>query len=379
MLIRSAHSPYEDRAALRSPPPWGAAPRVGRRLLNFEDATFTRASEASALISDARLRWFGSNVLRPTFRGGVGHYLIENTTQNVVPYSEDLSEWTPNDASGSLALDAGGNAAPDGESDAYQITFGTHSNDHYRIDLVLGDDSNYVYTAWVRTASGTKDFRLIARNNAGTLLSSADFTATTTWQQFEHQFDSASGATAPQVRINNDVAVGAAGTIQFWGAQCERDVAPSAYVRTAGAAAARPDDIPGFSEAPAAMESGRWRILVRPQWSSVETNGVANPKYLFQFTNGADDVIRITNSEELNVRQGSANKVTTSALTWARNALLDIVFDPVAGTLTLAGFASGNGVHSGTSWSWTSDRLYVGTLGSGSGPFPGGYSEPVRA
>jgi hypothetical protein len=106
---------------------------------------------------------------------------------------------------------------------------------------------------------------------------------------------------------------------------------------------------------------------------------------LFWSTSASSGTIRqrdsiaafVTASGTIRIVHGSDIAVETSAITASSNQDLTVIFDST-GTITLAGFTTGDGDHTGSSWPSISDDLYYGCLYSGLAQLDGLISEPIE-
>ena len=150
---------------------------------------------------------------------GCGSWLLEDESTNLVPYSEDFSQWN---LSG-LTLTSG-QLAPDGTLGATKIsgTLGTSTI------YVGGVTQNSTRSIYARTVSGTGTAKLMSfYGNTNNL-----FTLTEEWQRFELTGSSAVGATSFYIDLRDNAQT--LSEFIIWGAQSEELSFATSYIPTNG-------------------------------------------------------------------------------------------------------------------------------------------------
>ena len=159
---------------------------------------------------------------------GCGSWLLEPQSTNLLPYSEDFSQWF---ATGSTTIESG-YLAPDGTLSAYKVS---GSGSTLQFDNITNQTDTR--TIWARTVSGTGKAHLCSyHGNTNNL-----FDITDKWQRFE---------------VNGAIPTGSAAfyAIDFrgsstltevilWGGQAEALSYATSYVPTSGATNTRLQDI----------------------------------------------------------------------------------------------------------------------------------------
>ena len=162
---------------------------------------------------------------------GCGSWLLEPQSTNLIPYSEDFSQFN----AGNVTIEDG-YSSPDGGNNAYKVTrvSGTSPSISFNASL----SSTETRTIWARTTNGTGDVNLCSYyQNTNNL-----FTITEDWQRFEVNGNTTSAGES------NFYAVDFRGSttiteVIIWGAQAEQLSYPTSYIPTSGAASTRLKDI----------------------------------------------------------------------------------------------------------------------------------------
>jgi len=162
--------------------------------------------------------------------GDNGHILLEPTSTNLLPYSEDFSEW----ASSNATLESGYDA-PDGSTNAYKVT-GTVGSSTVYFAGVPNLSSTSTRTIWARTVSGTGTINLCSYGDN----SNNNFTITEEWQRFEVNGTTTSTGEsnfyATDFRFQQPNALT---EIIIWGAQAENLSYATSYIPTYGSTVTR--------------------------------------------------------------------------------------------------------------------------------------------
>ena len=108
--------------------------------------------------------------------GENGHILLEPTSTNLLPYSEDFSQWS---SSGSATIESGF-VSPDGSNSAYKVS-GTVGSTTVYYSGVPNLSRTSTRTIWARTVSGTGTINLCSYGQN----TNNNFTITEEWQRFE--------------------------------------------------------------------------------------------------------------------------------------------------------------------------------------------------
>lgn len=390
------------RRGIRSSAAAPAAP-----LLNYTGATFTRSGEAALVdprgawaFYDLTAPWKATNVPRIL---GDGSVLLEGSRTNLVPESENLSTW----ALLNTPVVTGGNAAPDGASDAYTIedNSATLQEGIVRNEIVAGATA---YTAHVRIKKdaitsrfpevqitevtggvGTVCVQLNTSTGASAIRTQSGLTSVTVgvldagdWWILWIKFTTTGATTAVSFTIYPAFGltlgasdVSAQGTITAWGAQLEAGTFQTSIVRTAGASATRGGELLSFATIPAAIQSGRWKIAVSP----VHGQGAAAFVVAAQGATANEEIGWDNIAGRFVVRDGGVLVVSSNVITWNPNTRILLTFDAGAGSINVSGALTGDGTVVGSSWSWPNTTTHFGARSNGLSPAYAVFERPRAA
>ena len=174
-----------------------------------EQFTFARGSEATYVDAQGLIQSTASNnAPRLDYSTGAEAFLLEPQSTNLLPYSEDFSQWS---SSGDVTVESG-YLAPDGTNNAYKVS-GTTS----ALTLSAGLTTTTTRSIYARTVSGTGNAQLLTHNSNTNNL----FTITEQWQRFDLNTANATG-----VNFFYAVDFRGSGTLSeviLWGANATND------------------------------------------------------------------------------------------------------------------------------------------------------------
>lgn len=162
-----------------------------------------------------------------------------------------------------------------------------------------------------------------------------------------------------------------------WGYQAEDGAFMSQLIETSGSAGTRlaDDAVIEDADVPAALRSGAWEIVITPRRASTQANDTSTAT-LFAFGSGTDNRIFVNASNQIVVREGGVDVVTTGALTWSNDQAITLTFDAAAGEVTVAGATTGNGTTTDTPWAMPTGDVQVGNDAALGSAFFGSISPP---
>jgi hypothetical protein len=160
--------------------------------------------------------------------------LVEPAATNLVLRSEEFDNASWSKLNGATVT-ANTSVAPDGTTTADTLTLNTNISSS--VAQAITTISELTFSVYAKVASGTKNFRL--RFDRPSVIASANFTATTTWQRFTFTATTTGNGS---VYVIND-STGTAGDLIIWGAQLETGSVATSYIPTVAATATRNADV----------------------------------------------------------------------------------------------------------------------------------------
>jgi len=159
--------------------------------------------------------------------GENGHILLEPTSTNILPYSEDFSEWEL-----AAVTVEGGYLAPDGSNNAYKVSGTVGSSSIY----YQGVNATDTRTIWARTVSGTGTINLCSYGQN----TNNNFTITEDWQRFEvNGTTTSTGGTNFYALDFRFESANPLSEVIIWGAQSEALSYATSYIPTYGSTVTR--------------------------------------------------------------------------------------------------------------------------------------------
>jgi len=231
-----------------------------------EQFTFTRGSEATFVNAQGLIESTASNdAPRIDYSTGAKAFLLENQSTNIIPYSEDFSQWIPTRSSVSI----NNLISPDGTLNATKISE-TSDNGFHAISIVSNVVSGVSHTVSVFIKKGTNEFvqflfgtnnvtgnpyvnfdvnQGVFQNNGAISANIQDFgngwykcSITVTPAVTSFTFFVSSIQSISSYRVNTFVG-NVNNNIYIYGAQLEQQSYATSYIPTSGASATRNQEL----------------------------------------------------------------------------------------------------------------------------------------
>lgn len=199
------------------------------------DFTFTRNAIKNRIAKNGLITKVQANVPSLSYKpisgvtDGCPHIAIEKQSTNIIPYSDDFSQWA---TIGNAVVTNNFINSPDGTKNAAKIVFDGTAN--ARIEIQVTSTGEITQSIYLRTETGTQNVSIGVASSDVSIV-----TVTTEWQRFTH---TSSSGTFPRVLCND------ANTIYVSKAQAENTSFASSYIKTEGATSSRISDGPFTSD-----------------------------------------------------------------------------------------------------------------------------------
>ena len=184
--------------------------------------SFERNSIATRVNKEGLIEVVGNDIPRIDYTDSTeGALLLENSATNLIPYSEDFTQWATFDC----VVSSTSNTQPNGKSSGYIATYSSNSS-VVRYFSTVASGTSYIFTAWVKSnQNGTIKMARSNQPNDGAYIN-----VTTEWKRFEVQITPTSSSDGGGFYRLSDSDLN---SIEIWGAQLEESYATS-YIPTNG-------------------------------------------------------------------------------------------------------------------------------------------------
>jgi hypothetical protein len=200
------------------------------------DLDVTRATTATRVNSSGLIESVASNVPRLDYtNGSCPSILVEPQRTNIIGYSEQFDNvfWIKTDA----VVTANTTTSPDGTQNADSVVFTNGAIE--QLIFYAADNLTHTISFYVKTNSGTQNFKLKLTHAGVANYFSPTYTATTQWQKFTFTQAFGTGGTGFYAGVVCD-----SGTLNLWGGQLEPNSRyATSYIPTTSASVTRNADV----------------------------------------------------------------------------------------------------------------------------------------
>ena len=188
-----------------------------------------------------------TNLPRIDYTGGVGHWLFEPQSTNLITYSEDISQssWVKQSAGVALSpvVTASYAISPDGGLNASRVIFntggGSTSSDFSQInDPVVVSIGNVTTSVYIKSNTAS-NYTMSLLNAFGSYTS---ILVTTEWQRFQVSVAAVSTSSSFRLRLRPTEGTSSVADVLVWGAQVEEQSYATSYIPTSGSTVTRLQD-----------------------------------------------------------------------------------------------------------------------------------------
>ena len=212
---------------------YGVLPNV-----SAADFSLGRASSGSRINKDGLLEVETSNIPRLDYsQGSCPTLLLETSTTNLVPYSEDLTQWTNSNSS----VTANATLDPKGTNDGFLVSLDTSSAYLNKTANFLAEPTTFSVYLKSPTVAGTFPLNWYAANGGGHHRELVN--VTTEWQRIELNFTPTGLGTRFVYIGDNRGGLGETlSSVYAWGAQVESNSFATSYIPTTASTVTRSAD-----------------------------------------------------------------------------------------------------------------------------------------
>ena len=250
---------------------------------------FSRGSTATVVNKDGLIETVGSGEPRIDYKDNTkGALLLEPSRTNLVPYSEDFSQWNKSNVAITITTNYG--LSPDGLNNSSRVQF-TDASQHINISTSLGTGVTSTGSVYIKGTLGE-----IIRFDTGGV--GGLKTLTGDWQRIEVTSTSVSS-----LLLINTFGGATARDIQVFGAQCEQASYATSYIPTQGSVVTRLADSCSQTVPDGVIGQTEGTIFVSLNLGESTTDTISTP-IRFSLNNGvsSDNWIFVGNESGDNLR-----------------------------------------------------------------------------
>jgi len=200
------------------------------------DFTTTRASVATRVNENGLIEEVASNVPRLDYSdGGCPSLLLEPSRTNLIPYSEDFSQWSLDGGTQSVTPNYA--VSPDGTQNAYRLQLDKTGVSYSRMYLDAGTIGEKTSSIWIKSNNNSTQNVGLRYDGVGVNLE-----ITSVWKRFELTATSITVSRFQVILLDSIAGNDESCDIQIYGAQLEQGSYSTSYIKTIGTAQTRVAD-----------------------------------------------------------------------------------------------------------------------------------------
>ena len=202
------------------------------------DFSLGRASSGSRINKDGFIEVETSNIPRLDYsQGSCPTLLLETSVTNLVPYSEDLTQWTKSNST----VTANATLDPKGTNNGFLVSLDTSSSYLNKTANFLAEPTTFSVYLKSPTVAGTFPLNWYAANGGGHHRELVN--VTTEWKRFEINFTPTGLGTRFVYIGDNRGGLGESlSSVYAWGAQVESSAKATSYIPTTASTVTRSAD-----------------------------------------------------------------------------------------------------------------------------------------
>lgn len=335
---------------------YGQGVPAGTLLFDVAQGSFVRptSSATSTLASASTIQYWPADTLRyenrgdgfgslPLFEGNRTQWVKSSENLGSGPWATNFATYTPNNV-----------ISPDGTMNAGTLAYNATASATLRAqcpDPTPPSNVTVTMSWWYHEGTGTKASPVYFIDKSNAFQGGVVSVGTSVWQQGNFTAPSGAGTQALTLDFHNNPG-GTAHQFVPWGVQLETGNFPSSYISNPSTLSFvnRSADVLQYmpSQVPFHVRARKWTQKVYPYWSNTDPSA-SDEFWLYSFSRS--DGLRFKkngSNVRLEALRSGSIVAASGTLTFARQAQLTLIVDPVVGQLSV----NGVGGSVGTPWVW---------------------------